>query len=245
MSTTPTPGRPCWIELGSPDPEAAAAFYGALFGWEFARDTPHVGHRTALLHGRPVAGLRPVGEPARPGWTMFVAVPDAARTAAAVAAAGGSVLPSPGGDDVHVADPAGARFALRASGARQTVTPAHDPGTFAWSELITDDADASAAFYGSLFAWEAGPAEAPLGRRAWHLADTQVALLLPRPPAMPAEIPPYWDAYITVADVAESAARASDAGGTVLMGPTDTGAGGIAVLLDPQGAVFTVVAHRS
>ncbi|MFF3563706.1 VOC family protein [Streptomyces sp. NPDC002574] len=244
-TTTHAPGTPCWVELGSPDPEAAAAFYGALFGWEFAQDGPHGSHRSALLHGRPVAGLRAVGESARPGWTTFVAVTDTDRTAVAVAAAGGRVLPSPGGD-VQVADPGGARFALRETGARTAVAgAAREPGTFAWSELITDDVEASAAFYGSLFGWEAGAPEAPLGRRAWHLADTRVALLLPRPPAMAPGIPPYWDAYFTVAETAEAAARASAAGGTVLMGPTDIGAGRIAVLLDPQGAVLTVLAHRN
>jgi hypothetical protein len=26
------PGVPCWVDTAQPDPEAAAAFYGALFG---------------------------------------------------------------------------------------------------------------------------------------------------------------------------------------------------------------------
>ena len=29
------PGVPCWIDTTQPDPEAAVAFYGGLFGWEF------------------------------------------------------------------------------------------------------------------------------------------------------------------------------------------------------------------
>ncbi|MDX3071155.1 VOC family protein [Streptomyces sp. NPDC088354] len=244
MATTPAPGTPCWAELGSPDPRVAATFYRALFGWEFAQGDPHTSHRTALLHGRPVAGLRPVSEPAMTGWTTFIGVTDTARSAAAAAAAGGSVLSSSDGD-VHVTDPGGARFALRGTGARPAAPAGtREPGTFAWSELITDDVHASAAFYRELFAWEVGAPEAPLGRRAVHLADTRVALLLPRPPAMSPEIPPYWDAYFTVEDPAEAAVRASDAGGTVLMAPTDMGAGRIAVLLDPLGAVFTVLAHR-
>ena len=28
------PGVPSWVDLGSPDPQQAADFYGALFGWE-------------------------------------------------------------------------------------------------------------------------------------------------------------------------------------------------------------------
>lgn len=30
-------GVPCWVETFEPDPEAAIAFYGPLFGWEFER----------------------------------------------------------------------------------------------------------------------------------------------------------------------------------------------------------------
>ena len=29
------PGVPCWIDTAQPDPEAATAFYGGLFGWEY------------------------------------------------------------------------------------------------------------------------------------------------------------------------------------------------------------------
>jgi hypothetical protein len=28
------PGVPCWVATIEPDPEAAAAFYGELFGWD-------------------------------------------------------------------------------------------------------------------------------------------------------------------------------------------------------------------
>jgi predicted enzyme related to lactoylglutathione lyase len=29
------PGVPCAVDTSQPDPEAAVAFYGGLFGWEF------------------------------------------------------------------------------------------------------------------------------------------------------------------------------------------------------------------
>ena len=28
------PGVPCWVDTTQPDPEAAVAFYGAVFGWD-------------------------------------------------------------------------------------------------------------------------------------------------------------------------------------------------------------------
>jgi predicted enzyme related to lactoylglutathione lyase len=38
--TSFTPGTFCWADLGTADTDAAAAFYGALFGWEGAPGEP-------------------------------------------------------------------------------------------------------------------------------------------------------------------------------------------------------------
>jgi predicted enzyme related to lactoylglutathione lyase len=59
----------------------------------------------------------------------------------------------------------------------------------------------------------------------------------------PPEVTPHWLPYFSVADVDATAATASGAGGTVLMEPTSIGdVRRIAVLRDPQGAVFGVYA---
>ena len=34
------PGVPCWVDTSQPDPEAAARFYGGLFGWELENAMP-------------------------------------------------------------------------------------------------------------------------------------------------------------------------------------------------------------
>ena len=34
-------GVPCWIDTSQPDPDAAASFYGSLFGWGFEDRMPH------------------------------------------------------------------------------------------------------------------------------------------------------------------------------------------------------------
>ena len=34
------PGVPCWVDTSQPDPEAGAAFYGGLFGWELEDTMP-------------------------------------------------------------------------------------------------------------------------------------------------------------------------------------------------------------
>jgi uncharacterized protein len=58
----------------------------------------------------------------------------------------------------------------------------------------------------------------------------------PRGPA----VPPHWNVNLAVDDADAIAARAADLGGNVLMGPVDTPGFRSAVLLDPQGAAFSV-----
>ena len=60
----------------------------------------------------------------------------------------------------------------------------------------------------------------------------------------PAGTRPWWLAYFAVADTAAAVAAARIAGGTLLSGPDDTpfGFGRMALLADPEGATFAVVA---
>ncbi|MCX4410278.1 MULTISPECIES: VOC family protein [unclassified Streptomyces] len=133
----------------------------------------------------------------------------------------------------------GTRFALRAPTARRREWLAH--GTLAWGELITDDVDTSAAFYREAFGWGLTEPSGPLGRREWQTHGRSFSGLLPRPPAMPAETPAYWDVYFAVDDIEAAATGATEHGGTQLMLPTPIEIGTIAVFLDPAGAVFTLV----
>ena len=57
------PGTPSWVDLGSPDVDASARFYGGLFGWEAAEAGPPEetgGYRMFTLRGKQVAGLGPL-----------------------------------------------------------------------------------------------------------------------------------------------------------------------------------------
>ncbi|MDT4926002.1 MAG: uncharacterized protein QOG01_3715 [Pseudonocardiales bacterium] len=245
------PGTPCWAILHTPEVDVAADFYSHLLGWHV--ETPPAGgddRRTALLRRRPVAGIGRVGEADRLGWLTYVAVRDACDTVRRVQAAGGTIVSPP--VDVSAwarqavfADPSGAHFAVWQARSLAGAGVAGEPGTFAWGELITDDVEASAAFYGAVFGWTVTSPEGPLQRREWQLGGRSIAGLLPRPPAMAPEIPVYWDVYFAVADAVAAADIATQAGGTQLMGPTDIATATIAVFLDPVGAVFTVTAPHT
>lgn len=54
------PGVPCWIDTSQPDPNAAAAFYSGLFGWETEDLTPPgsgAKYLVARLRGGDVAAI--------------------------------------------------------------------------------------------------------------------------------------------------------------------------------------------
>ena len=84
--TSYAPGTPCWVDLATPDLEAAESFYGALFGWEIP-ELPNSaemgGYRRAKKNGKDVAGAMPLmqeGQP--PAWSTYVSVDDADAIAA-------------------------------------------------------------------------------------------------------------------------------------------------------------------
>src|SRR3954453_5144511 len=98
------PGVPCWIDTLQPDPDAAMAFYAALFGWEFAGPGEMPGdppgrYYVARVRGRDVAGVSsmPAGREAPVAWTTHVSVDSVERAAERAAAAGGKVIAPPFG----------------------------------------------------------------------------------------------------------------------------------------------------
>src|SRR5437899_3634056 len=93
-------GVPCWVDTSQPDPEAARAFYGGLFGWEI-EDVMPAGSPGAYLIGRirggDVAAISGQEQPV-PGtavWNTYLWVDSADDIAASVRAAGGGVVTEP------------------------------------------------------------------------------------------------------------------------------------------------------
>jgi predicted enzyme related to lactoylglutathione lyase len=97
--TSYAPGTPCWVDLATPDLEAAEKFYGPLFGWaipELPNSAEMGGYRRAKKGGRDVAGAMPLmqeGQP--PAWSTYVSVDDADAIARAVQENGGTMIAEP------------------------------------------------------------------------------------------------------------------------------------------------------
>jgi predicted enzyme related to lactoylglutathione lyase len=58
----------------------------------------------------------------------------------------------------------------------------------------------------------------------------------------PAEVPPHWMVYFQVDDTDETIGRLQSLGGTVSVPAFDSSAGRMAVVGDPQGGTFSIIA---
>lgn len=156
-------GVPSWVDTEHPDPDAAAEFYGGLFGWVFEeRMPPHLAgsYRIATIDGRDVGAIASATGDGPARWNTYVAVDDADVTADAVRAAGGTAddpqTAGPGGSagrSVACIDPGGVRFSLWQAGERLGAQYVNAPGGWVFSDLRAAAPDDAIRFYAELFDW--------------------------------------------------------------------------------------------
>jgi predicted enzyme related to lactoylglutathione lyase len=253
-TTSYAPGTPCWVDLGSPDLDASIEFYGTLFGWdvpasENAEQTG--GYRQAMLRGKPVAGMMPLmqeGQP--PAWSTYVSVADAAVVADKVRDAGGAVIAEPMevldlGKMAVFTDPTGAFFGVWQPGSFVGAEVVNEPGALSWNELNARDLGAAKEFYGAIFGWtfEDQDMGAAGSYTTINLGGNPVGGILSMTErGVPAEVPPHWQLYFAVEDTDAMVERAKQGGGSVMVEPIDVPVGRFAILTDPHGASFAVIA---
>jgi uncharacterized protein len=262
------PGVPCWIDTTQPDPEAAAAFYRDLFGWELEDVMPADApgrYYMARLRGGDVGAVasQPEGQSGPAAWNTYVWVEDADETAGKVRAAGGTVLMEPAdvGDSGRMAvcaDPSGATFSVWQPNEHRGATVVNEPGSLNFNDLHTRDLEGAAAFYGAVFGWEiihgsmwALPAYGDfLERRTPGTRGNMASMGAPerfeeavasvnRIPDDQPDVRPHWGLTFGVDDADAIAARAAELGGRVVVPPTDAPWVRMTVITDPQGATFT------
>ncbi|WP_151526281.1 VOC family protein [Serinicoccus kebangsaanensis] len=251
-------GTPCWVDLMTPDVDAATTFYTSLFGWTAEDSHDESGTRiytNFLLEGQLVAGMgaQPddmTGMP--PFWSSYVATDDVDATTATVEQAGGTVMMPPmdvmdQGRMAIYGDPAGAAISVWQAGAHHGAAVCNEPGTWAWNELMSRDIEASTAFYTAVFGWEYDGMEMPFG--TYHVIrggdEGGLGGLMAMPPDVPAEVPSYWTVYFLVEDADAAIDRARELGGRLVHGPDDMPVGRLATIEDPQGGVFMVMQPAS
>jgi predicted enzyme related to lactoylglutathione lyase len=112
---------------------------------------------------------------------------------------------------------------------------AYPAGVPCWTDVLVPDPGAVEDFYADVFGWDfTEPAEN--GYRVARIRGLDVVGLGTAGGAMPS-----WNTYIRVESVDAASERATEDGGTVLVGPFDVPpAGRVAVIADPTQAVFAV-----
>jgi predicted enzyme related to lactoylglutathione lyase len=248
------PGTPSWVELSSPDPDAAAAFYGEVMGWDASEPGPVEetgGYRMFQRGEQRVAGLMGHMQEGQPTvWSTYISVTDADETMAKVTAAGGSVMVEPMdvmdiGRMAFFSDPTGAVFGVWQPKAFAGADLVNEPGSLCWNEVLTRDAAADRAFYPAVFGWAAGKPGfegAPESYVVWEVDGHAVGGMMQMTDEFfPAEVPAHWSVCFAVADVDAVADKARELGATVTYGPMDMPIGRFAGMVDPQGATFSVM----
>ncbi|HYP48910.1 MAG TPA: VOC family protein [Thermoleophilaceae bacterium] len=123
------------------------------------------------------------------------------------------------------------------------------PGTFSFVDLATTDAGSAKAFYAGLFGWEMEDTEAGGGAvyTLCRLDGDVVCGLFEMPDDMRATgLPANWTSYVTVDSADAVTTRAQGLGGRAIDEAFEVlDVGRMAVLADPQGAVFAVWQPRS
>jgi len=126
-------------------------------------------------------------------------------------------------------------------------TGVHTPGRWVWAELFADNVDAAKTFYQQVFGWKFESTGA--GKDAYTLVRVDgrpIAGIVHFAKPAEAERSARWLPLMSVPDAARAAEQAAAAGGKVLV-PSRLlpGRGEVAVLADPEGAIFGVIRSAS
>lgn len=250
------PGTPSWIDLMTPDLDAAKAFYTGLFGWEAEDQFDGDGNRIYTmfrLDGKDVAGAGEMGPEQRdsgmpPVWNTYISVEDVEATSARVESAGGQVM-MPAMDVMESGrmaiflDPAGAAFSAWQAREHIGAQLVNDPGAFCWNELQTREPEQAVDFYTEVFPWTVSASEMPDGDvyREIQLDGRTIAGILTIGDDFPPEVPNNWQTYFSVEDCQAALERVEELGGQVAMPPMELPVGTMAVVSDPQGGTFTII----
>jgi predicted enzyme related to lactoylglutathione lyase len=253
--TTAKPGDFCWFELATSDQSAAKKFYGGLFGWTASDNPmgPDSFYTMFQLRGQNVGGAYPVmpdqaAQGVPPHWGTYVAVANVDEAVAKAQTLGASVLAGPMDVAEHgrmavLRDPTGAVISLWQSKQHQGAGLWGETGAFCWSELMTRDTAAATKFYTALFGWKTKAGGMPgMPYTHWQNDGADIGGMVGITQEW-GPVPPNWVNYVQVESCDDTAAKATSLGGKVCVPPTDIpNTGRFAMLQDPQGATFSVIA---
>jgi predicted enzyme related to lactoylglutathione lyase len=245
------PGSFCWAELATTDTAAARAFYRDLLGWDF-RDPEASLYTIVRVQGQQAGGIYALtaeqkGQGVPPHWLVYFSVTNADQSAAKATALGGKIVAGPSavedlGRMAMLEDPTGAKFCIWQASALAGAGIVNELGAPTWPELATREPLKAASFYSQLLGWDTRKSDNPMvSYTEWQLGGESIGGMMEMDSRW-GEAPPHWMIYVMVSDCRQVCEKAAAIGGKIHHPPMDIpNAGRIAVVADPQGAVFAII----
>lgn len=244
------PGEFCWINMLTPQPDAAREFFGTLLGWTYF-EMPGLGHGIKVGDDD-IGGLFDLNGPQTPPGLpphigVMVKVENVDATCEKVKALGGSVkMAFDIMDNLRMAscvDPTGGHFDLWEPKQKHGFeVDGNVQGAPCWFETLTTDAARATEFYTALFGWKAETK--PMDGYEYtvmSLDAAPVAGLMQITPEM-GSFPSHWGVYFTVNTADATVALAVELGGGICIMPRDIpNVGRFAGLTSPQGVTFYIL----
>jgi predicted enzyme related to lactoylglutathione lyase len=243
------PGKFVWHDLMTTDIEAVKKFYGELFGWNFEDvGTVDVPYEIIRNNGKIIGGIfaldKSRSKAEHSQWISFISVENMETAVEHVKNNNGNIytepfdLPDRGKVAVAI-DPQGAVLALVNSSTGDTKDKDPIYNEWLWTELWTDNVDASLNFYNGMFGYE--------NKVYMTQADTKYYVLRNEDEGragvvkiMLDGVKPNWMPYIAVKDPSETISKVEQLGGKVLIDQKGIAGNKAAIIADPSGGVFTV-----
>ena len=234
------PGKFVWVDLLTPDVDAAKLFYGGLFGWSFEAR----GRYTIITNnGQRMAGIVEVkpksGKQAEALWLTVMSVADVDKSVAFVEEEGGTLLQGPvnmenRGRGALVSDPQGAQLVLLRALGGDPLDTTPEIGGWIWNEIWSNAPDKTSKFYQELGEYDSilvgSDYEILSSKKSWRGGIRYIFK------------EPYqarWVPAIRVADPEKILEKVEQLGGVVLLHPDEPPSNGdTALISDASGALL-------
>ncbi len=236
-------GEVIWHELATADLASSREFYRELFHWEFTEySTDGNSYLLVKNEGKYIGGMVSVPDGNQSTWISAISVEDTEAAVETALRQGGDVLVKATringrGSMALVKDPQGALVSFIHSSIGDPVIEEVNSFEWLWTELWSDEPNASSEYYASVFPYTVNQTaidEKPY----WVLNqnDRRIAGIINNPID---NMSSQWVPYIKVVDPAYMVSKAKKLGAIVLLQPSeDIRNGSVAVLADPNGAIF-------
>lgn len=244
-----------WADVAAPDTSVAENFYREIFGWGTQTTADESMPYTMFTKDdKVVAGMGPLsaeqqeaGQP--PVWSSYVIVDDIDDIFAKAKELGATVLMEPmqimdAGSMFFIIDPVGSAIGFWQSGTHDGAELFNVPDTMTWNDLGCRDVDAAVAFYTALLGWSTAEMDMGGGMTytMFNVGDRATGGVWDISATMPDAVPAHWLTWFNVPDTDATANKVTDLGGRVIQPPQDSPMGKMAIVTDPAGATFGIIA---